>query len=345
MPRKKKSPRASGHVTLHEVARLAGVSPITASRALGRPEVVTAATIARVQRAVARTGYVPNLLAGGLASRRSRLVAAVVPQVSNPMFVDAVQSLTDTLSRAGYQVLLGLSGHADAKEEALIGTILSRRPDGIFLIGVTHTRESRRRLLAAKIPVVEAWDLSPQPIDMLVGFSHERIGRAAAEFLLARGHRRFGLVWADEERAMLRRKAFLSVLARRGIDEVPTAWGPAPSTLALGRQGLAELLREGRAPRAVCCSSDTLAHGVLLEAQARGIAVPGELAILGYGDLEFSAHTVPAISTVRIDRAGLGRRAAEALLSAMRGSPLPGKIVDLGYELVERGTTLAPGAG
>jgi LacI family gluconate utilization system Gnt-I transcriptional repressor len=325
-------------VTLKDVAKLAGVSPITVSRALNRPDMVAPDTLAAVRQMVERTGYVPNLLAGGLASRKTRFVAAIVPAISNQIFSESIQSLTDRLWESGYQVLLGTSGYPTSREEDLLAAILSRRPDGIFLTGISHSAESHRRLAAARIPVVEVWDLTPTPVDMLVGFSHEKVGQAVADDLLVCGHRRFGVISADDARAEVRRTGFLSVLEKNGVMDVPTVHVPAPSNLRLGREGLARLLDRGPLPRAVFCSSDTLAHGVLMEAQARGLSIPAELAVVGFGDLDFAAHTYPPLSTVRIDRPAIGRIAAEALLGRIEGRNVE-RIVDIGFQMLRRGTS------
>ncbi|MTV55226.1 LacI family DNA-binding transcriptional regulator, partial [Massilia buxea] len=194
-------------LTLRDVARMANVAPITASRALNTPQAVSDDILHRVREAVERTGYVPNLLAGGLASRRSRLVAAVVPTVAGSVFLETVEALTDTLAAAGYQMMLGQSGYAGSREDALLETIIARRPDGVILTGIMHSQLARRRLAASGIPVVETWDLSPNPLDMLVGFSHEQLGAAVAHFLHRRGRRRVAAITADDERARRRRGA------------------------------------------------------------------------------------------------------------------------------------------
>src|ERR1700712_2977307 len=126
--------------TLHDVARRAGVSPITASRALGKPGVVSARTIAKVQEAVRATGYIPNLMAGGLKSARSLLVASLVPSISVAQFLPTVKALTESLDAAGYQLILGQSGYDHSREEALLNTMLSRRPDGIVITGLVHSQ-------------------------------------------------------------------------------------------------------------------------------------------------------------------------------------------------------------
>jgi len=333
------APHAAETVTLDDIARLAGVSPMTVSRVVNRPELVSAGTIERVRSAIRRTGYVPNLLAGGLASRRSRLVAAIVPSITNGIFVEAIEALTDRLAAAGYQVVLGLSGYPPTREDALLSALLGRRPDAHYLTGNAHSREARRLLLAAHIPVVETWDLTPTPVDMAIGFSHERVGEAVARHLLARGYRRFGTICADDARAQVRRAGFVAELARNGIRDVAASTIVAPSTLAQGRAAIVDLLERGRPPRVVFCSSDLLAQGALEEVRRRGIAVPDGIALMGFGGLAFTAHTSPPLSTVAVDRAGIGRRAAEAILARLEGAAARPRVVDVGFTIVDRATT------
>jgi LacI family transcriptional regulator, gluconate utilization system Gnt-I transcriptional repressor len=336
MPPVRRSRRGSGAVTLHDVAKLAGVAPITASRALNTPAQVSAEVLQKVTDAVARTGYVPNRLAGGLASTRSRLVAAVVPTIAGPVFLQTVQSLTGALAERGYQLMLGQSGYVDSREDALLEAIIGRRPDGIVLTGIMHSPEGRKRLLAAGIPVVETWDLTPTPLDMLVGFSHAEVGRSVAEFLYRKGRRRLAMVAGDDERSLRRQQAFKAAAQAAGLDDVRVVHVPAPTTLKSGRAGLAALLRETPQVDAVFCSSDLLALGVLTEAQARGIDVPGRLSIVGFGDLEFAADLHPALTTVRIDGMAIGRQAAQFIVDRAEGRDVDTRVVDIGFSIVER---------
>jgi LacI family transcriptional regulator, gluconate utilization system Gnt-I transcriptional repressor len=328
--------RGSGGLTLTDVARLAGVSPITVSRALNTPGQLTAETLARVQEAVARTGYVPNRVAGGLASSKSRLVAALVPTIASPVFLETIESLTETLDQAGYQLMLGQSGYGETREDALLDAIIGRRPDGVILTGVMHSPDGRRRLLAAGLPVVETWDLTPTPIDMLVGFSHEKAGAAVADYLHYRGSRHPGIVSADDHRAGLRLKGFTATAARHGWGRIPAELVATPTTLGLGRAALARLLDRHPQTDAVFCSSDMLALGVLTEAQARGIRVPDQLRVFGFGDNNFAADTHPALSTVRIDGTAIGRQAARFVIDRVEGRPIPERVIDLGFKLIAR---------
>jgi LacI family gluconate utilization system Gnt-I transcriptional repressor len=322
-------------VTLHDVAREAGVSLITASRALSNPGVVSEKTIARVQRAVEVTGYSPNLLAGGLKSRRSLTVAALVPNIAVAQFLPTIKAMTDALDAAGYQLILGQTGYDHAREEALLGTMISRRPDGIIVTGLIHSQVSRDRLRRAGIPVVETWDLTDRPVDMAVGFSHVKVGSAIAGFFLGKGWRKLGIATGDDQRAAVRREGFLSTIGH----DVTTAFVPAPSSLALGRQALSELLTKDPGIQAIYCSSDQLAQGVIVEAQARGLRIPQDLAVCGFGDADFAAHMEPSLTTVQVDGAHIGQLAARLLLDRCRGEVVAQPIVDVGFRIVERGST------
>lgn len=321
--------------TLHDVAREAGVSPITASRALSNPSLVSDKTIARVQAAVDATGYIPNLLAGGLKSKRSLMVAALVPTIAVAQFLPTVQALTEALHAAGYQLILGQSGYDHSREDALLNTMISRRPDGIVVTGLVHSPAARERLRRLGIPVVETWDLSDRPVDMLVGFSHLKVGSAVAGYFLGKGWQRLGIATGDDHRASVRRDGFVSTLGR----DVPTAVVPAPSNLALGRRALGQLLQQEPALQAIYCSSDPLAHGVMVEAQARGLRIPEDLAVCGFGDADFAAHTQPSLTTVHVDGAAIGRLAAQLIVERCRGQTVDRRVVDVGFRIVERQST------
>ncbi len=336
IPPARRARRRSGAVTLHDVAKLAGVAPITASRALNTPNQVSAEVLRKVGDAVARTGYVPNLLAGGLASTRSRLVAAVVPTISGPVFLETVQSLTAALAERGYQLMLGQAGYAGGREDALLEAIIGRRPDGIVLTGIMHSAEGRRRLLASGIPVVETWDLTPTPIDMLVGFSHVEVGRAVVTYLHAKGRRRLAVVAGDDERALRRTEAFRAAALALGLAEVRVVTVPAPTTLRSGREALARLLREAGDIDAVFCSSDLLALGVLTEARVQAVRVPQQLSVIGFGDLQFAADLDPALSTVRIRGDAIGRQAAQFIVDRVEGREVSERVIDIGFSIIER---------
>lgn len=330
-------------ITLKDVARLAGLSPITVSRALHNPKMVHPDTIARVKEAASAIGYIPNMLAGSLATKRSQLIAAIVPQLSNSMFAETVQGLNDELAAHGYQLLLSVSNYSQQAEEDVLTAILSRQPDGIVLTGINHHPAVRKKLLAMGVPVVETWDLTPTPVDIAIGFSHERIGEKVAQYLLDKGYRRFASICGTDARATLRRLALETELRRHGVEPLAYDEVDPPTTLGLGRKGMRAIFDAGHEPDVVVCSSDVLAHGALIEATARGIAVPERLGIMGFGDFDFAAHTHPAISSVHVDKRAIGTRAAKCLIAKIEGKAPKANVIDVGFHLVERETTRTGG--
>ncbi|MGH8783278.1 LacI family DNA-binding transcriptional regulator [Paraburkholderia sp.] len=321
-------------MTLEDLAERVGVTKMTVSRALNSPELVSVDTLQRVREAVRQTGYTPDLIAGSLASTRSRLVVALIPAMAGSVFQETVEVLTTELAAAGYQLLIGQSGYDESREDVLLDAVIGRRPAGIVLTGVAHSESARLKLRASGIPVVETWDLTTDPIDMLVGFSHEKVGRAAAEFLRERGATRPAVLTPSDRRAHARTEAFLK--AWRNADSIPVVTLQSPAHLGDGRRALASLLDGHAVPDAVFCGADTIALGVLMEAHARKIDVPRQLRVIGYGDLNFARETTPALSTVRVDGTKIGSLAAAMLMDRIEKRGSLERTVDVGFSIVER---------
>jgi len=336
-PRLSKKHRTSNRVTMTTVGRLAGVSQVTVSRALSEPDKVSPATLKRIQEAIEQTGFVPNAIAGALASHRSNLISALVPSLTNIVYSSFVKTFSDRLREAGYQLLLSETGFDPEEEERAIATHLSRRPDAFLLTGIHHSTQARRMLLGADIPVVEVWDITDSPIDMCVGFSHAEAGRAVADYVREAGYERAGTVTANDERAHRRRDAFGARFTTLGGQQVAAHDCTGPASIASGRAAAADLIETKKLDGGVVfCSSDALAQGVLIEAQARNLTIPDNLAVIGFGDQEFAAHLEPALTTVRVDRDRLGQQAADTILDRLDGADKRQIVVDLGFEIITR---------
>lgn len=328
--------RRSG-VTMADIGRLAGVSQVTVSRALSSPQKVSPETLQRIEDAIRQTGYVPNALAGALASNKSNLIAALVPSVTNIVYSSMLHAFSDLMWGHGYQIIFSETGFDLDREERAIATHLSRRPDAVLLTGVHHSQAARRMLVNAGIPVVEIWDITDTPIDCCVGFSHVGAGIAAADFAIGAGYRHAATVTAGDERACRRRDAFAGRFAKLSQTEVTAVDFDGSASLGLGRGALARVLQRGLQPGTVLfCSSDQFAQGLLVEAAARGMSIPGDIAIIGFGDQEFAASTEPALTSIRIDRHILGERAANALIERFSGAAGAETVHDVGFELVRR---------
>src|SRR5690625_118896 len=339
-PTQSRSGPSAQNITLNDVAKEAGVSIITVSRALNKPELVSKKTLARVKAVVDELGYVPNLLAGNLKSNRSRLIVMLLPTILGSPFLRSVQVFMDYVTDAGYQVMLGQTGYDNSHQESLLDVIIGRRPDGVVITGRVTSEAARRKLQVAGIPVVEVWEIGDDPVDMMVGFSHYAVGKAVADYLWAKDKRNFALAVGHDVRGRQRAAGF-----KQRVEELHREFGgptpnlyrysvQVPSTVGSGRDTLAQIVREQKEVDAVVCSSDQVAAGVLYEAQARQIDVPNQLAVMGYGDMDFASSTVPALSTVKINDEEIGLNAAKMLIACAQGEKITQPIVDIGFSIV-----------
>ena len=324
-----------------DVARMAGVARVTVSRVLSNPQSVAPATRAAVQDAIARLGYVPNLNAGTLASSRSRIVGCIVPTLSNAWFAETIDGLSEVLSAAGYQLLLGQSGYDPVAEERMVDTFLGRRVDAIVLTGAERPDAVRDRLQSAGIPVVETWDLGLEPLDMAVGFSNHGAGEAAAEHLLARGCRRPAYIGAEEMRADKRLAGFRAALARADLEPVCATAGRPPTTFEGGAQAMRELMARDPSIDGVFCSNDTLAAAAMFECRRNGWDVPKRIAMVGFSDQPLAAATVPSLTTVQVRSHDMGAEAGRMLLRrlgtvATRAVGGEHRIADMGFRVIAR---------
>lgn len=339
--RKRRQRMAARQVSMADVARRAGVSAITVSRALHHPEQVTEATRAQIDAAMVELGYVPNLIAGGLASTQTRIVAVIVPYITHGVFADALQGVADVLEERGYCVLLGNSAGSVEREEAIVRILLGHRPAGVAIQGANHTEATRRLLRNARVPVVEIGTLPQAPIDMAVGYSNFEAARAMTVHLLSRGWRRVGFLGAphaENDRAAARLAGYKAALEQNGVAFDAELVVIYPSFgIAEGRAALDDFLALAEPPRAIFCASDLWAAGIISECGRRGIAVPRQLAVAGFNDQEIASETTPPITTIRVPRYDIGRVVGELIMGRIAGRETE-KVVDLGFKLIERGS-------
>lgn len=327
--------------TLALVAKLAGVSKITASRALRDGTVVAPETRRRVEEAARALNYVPNRLAGTLAGATSFQIAVVLPSLSNIVFADVLKGLETRLEDAGYHPILGISHYDPEREEHLIRDLLSWRPAGLVLAPARKSEGTRAMLRSANVPVVEVMDVDAATADMAVGFSHREAGRSMAYYLSGRGYRRFGYVGhqiSTDFRAVARLDGFREGLDDAGAELVHTQILDGPSSVPLGREGLDRLLRTASTrPDAVFFSNDDMAVGGVFHCQAAGLSVPGDIALAGFNGLSIGQALPVPLTTIASNRERIGLVAAETFLERLAGKvPQPIKRVE--FKLLPGGT-------
>ncbi|WHO76957.1 LacI family DNA-binding transcriptional regulator [Rhizobium sp. BT03] len=332
-------------LTMAEVAKYVGVSAMTVSRAFRQDASVSEETRKRIMEAVDALGYVLDLSAGSLSSRRSGFIAALVPSINNSNFSDTARGITDALENTGLQLLLGYTDYAAEKEEKLIEAMLRRRPEGIILTGGSHTDRARRMLDKAGIPVVETWELPEEPINHVVGFSNSEAMALLVRALASQGYRRFGYIGgttARDTRGSQRRSGFLKAVDELGLGPGRAiSFGVPPITMEQGGQAVVSLLERWPDTEVVLCVSDLSAFGAIMECKRRGMRVPEDIAIAGFGDYEISSICHPSITTINVDCYGIGRQAAVRLLDALQagGEATGDEITLTSYRVVLREST------
>lgn len=334
-------PRATGRVTLADVAALAGVSPITVSRALRGERTVDPALAERVKEAAAQLRYMPDPAARALASRHSSHVAVLIPMLSNALFVDLLEAVQRTLRPAGYQTLIGITHYNADEEEQLLREQLLHRPAGLLVTGTDRNAATRELIERSGVPCVHLMELGNTPGVYCVGFSQQAAGHAITGHLVQRGHRRIAFVAAQlDPRTLQRAEGYRACLRDHGLyDANLELLSPAPSSMALGSELFAQLLREHPDCDAIFFCNDDLAQGGLLAALRLGVAVPGRVAVAGFNDLSGSDQMLPPLTTVHTPRQAIGEASAQMLLALMRGETPPEHSVDLGFELTVREST------
>lgn len=309
--------------TMADVARLSGFSAMTVSRALKDGASVSAKTRERILEVIEEIGYVPDLTAGGLSSKRSGFVTVLIPTINNSNFSDTACGLTDVFSKRGLQLLLGYTDYSAAREEELVAAMLRRRPEGMILTGGFHTPRTRHLLESAAIPIIETWDLPENPIDQVVGFSNAEASGAMVRDLYARGYRNIGFIGGSsnrDTRGADRRAGYEAAMADLGLgDGRVVTFGTPPISMEQGGQAIVQMLEQWPKTDAVICVSDLSAFGAIMECHRRGWAVPGRIAVAGFGDFEVSRCCWPSISTVMVESYDIGKQAGELLLETLDG--------------------------
>ncbi|MGR2739186.1 LacI family DNA-binding transcriptional regulator [Billgrantia sp. Q4P2] len=327
--------RGSEQPTLKEVAEVAGVSPITASRALNNPDQVNERTRARVLEAMERLGYVPNLVAGSLASARSRFIAVIVPSLANAVFIEVIQGLQETFEAQGYQILLGNTDYDIEREYQLVRTFLGWSCSALVTAGLRHSPTCRTLLGNWDKPIVEVMELG-EALDLNVGLDHTEAGRCMARHLLERGHRQVLFVGArltSDYRADMRYQGHREVLERAGL-EAPLLELDRLGSLDAGAAGLDRALVDHPAVSAIHFANDDLATGALLHAQRLGLSVPHDVAIAGFNGLPLGQHVTPRLTTIRSPRRHMGQLAASEVIRRLEGKRVRHLQHDVGFELL-----------
>jgi LacI family gluconate utilization system Gnt-I transcriptional repressor len=327
---------------MKDVAARAGVSVMTVSRALSNPEKVSRETLRRVQTAVDAVLYVPNGLAGNLSSRKSKAVGVIVPGINNSLYSSMIESVAATLRTRGFHLMIADSGLSLENEEKAITLFLAQRVCGLILHNTQHTRRARNLISSIGVPTIEVGNLVERPIDVCVSYSNFDAAKAMTVHLGRLGYRRIAFVSLalnNNERARTRRDGFLAGIRELGLSENACLVMETESGLQGGADAIQRIAKTTPSIEAVFFSADVMAVGALLECQRRGWGVPSRFAISSFDDVDLLRHVSPAITTLLIPRAEIGRKSAELLLARVDNQPTLPKVIDLGFDIIQREST------
>ena len=327
---------------LVDVARDAGVSPATVSRAMAQPELLSPETRERVHASARRLGYQPDGMARALASGRTMTIGAIVPTLDSTIFARFLQSMQLALAREGFQLLVASHEMSPAAETEAVRTLLGRGVDGLVLVGGERAREATALLATAGVPVVLTW--CGDAAFAAVTVDNEKAGALAAQHLVGLGHRHIGMIvghLAFNDRQSARLAGARAVLRKAGLALPDSRVSEQGLTLAGGRAGCAALLDLAEKPTALIGGIDLFAIGCVQEAQARGLRVPGGLSVVGIDDIDMSAHIMPPLTTVHIPTARIGQGAAQMMVAAIHGDSAERHIA-LPIELIVRSSAGPP---
>lgn len=303
-------------LTLRDVSEASGVSEMTVSRVLRNKGDVSQATRQKVRDAAKRLGYVPNKIAGALASNRVNLVAVIVPSISNMVFPDVLAGISEGLEETELQPVIGVTNYHPEKEEQVLFEMLSWRPSGVIIAGLEHSDAARAMMTRAGIPIVEVMDTDGDPIDCCVGISHRRAGRQMAEAILAQGYSRIGFLGTKmplDHRARKRFEGFTSALAKAGVEIAEREFYSGGSALLKGREMTKTIMERRPDLDFLYYSNDMIGAGGLLWLRDQGIDVPGQVGLAGFNAVEMLAGLPQQLATMDSCRREVGRVAARLI--------------------------------
>ena len=340
----RRTPRAVG---IREVAERAGVSTATVSRSLNNPNAVSAELRGRIAAIIDEIGYIPDASARALSVRRTRTIGAIIPTVDNAMFAQGVQTLQTYLASKDYLLLLSTNEYDLDVELKQARNLVSRGIDGLILRGDEHHDELRRLLATQEIPFVNVGVYEPGKPYPSIGTDNAAAGRAITRHLVGLGHRRIGMVAAmqrNNDRAQARLRGVLEILDAENIPPPPEWIMQVNYKLDEARAAARVMLSRDERPTAIVCGNDVIAYGVLLEAAKLGFAVPEEVSVVGFDDLEWSRHLHPSLTTIHMPTNEIWQRAGEYLVQTLAGVPAI-RHHEVDFSLVVRESTAPPPDG
>ncbi|MCE0494487.1 LacI family DNA-binding transcriptional regulator [Vibrio salinus] len=333
--------KGSGKVTIADVAKKAGVGSMTVSRALRTPELVSEKLREKIQQVIEELGYIPNKAAGALASGESKMIAVILPSLTDKACSLFLPGFQKKLNQQGYQLLLGYCDYSPELEEKLLSTFMQSRPDAIALFGSQHSETVHNLIASTETPVIEIAEFNNASRYHCIGANHFEIAKACTKHLLHRGCKNVGFIGARDHHSVLQNMlhGWQSALIENYLAPDHFLTAPETASFELGSDGLSKLLLRDPTLDALVCSHEEIALGVLFECQRKLIKVPQDLSIVCLNGSASCEHTYPRLSCARINYSEMGKKAGEQILSLLGGTVSQNMAIDVGFKLYRGSST------
>lgn len=332
MAKSDKSKRAN----LRDVARQAMVSAATVSRVLNSPELVSKDTQDRVNRAIEALGFVPSAAARSLNTGRTHTIGALVPTLDHSIFARYLDALEQRLSDHGYALVVAITGGVPEVEERKAFGLLDMGVEGLFVSGKTHTNGFDALVQRFGIPTLITSYFDPTAHYPTIGYDNGAIAAMAFNHLRVLGHHSVAVIHGPPE-VNDRIVARMAAIQASDTDQIATFWQVQMGT-AGGANGIQAIARHGPLPSAILCLSDVHALGASFELQRLGVAVPDDISLMGFDDLEWSAVSAPGLTSIQLPAVEMGIRASDAMVAWLT-TGVRADSVNLPAQIVVRGST------
>ena len=333
-------------INIFDIAKKSGFSTSSVSRTISNPSSVSKKTREKISNIIKKTGYVHNSLAGSLKSGKSGFIIAIIPTLRDSLFTDYIRAIKDELRKKGYQLLIGVTDYDLAREEEIVRKFLSYKPEGIITVGTQHTKYTSSILLSSKLPLVETWNITDKPLDVVVGFSNFSAGYQITDYLIALKYKKIAFATPDinhmkiENRSRRRLSGYLSRMKEAELKPVIFYYSEPMDHKKCGFEILREYKKYKSKIDCILCGSEVSGTGLLSTLLFNKIKVPKNIGVAAVGNAEISSLIHPQLTTIDFKAYEIGKVSAENLISRIKNQQIKRRIFDVGIELIKGGSTI-----
>jgi len=332
--------------SIFDIAKKSGYSTSSVSRTISKPSSVSKKARDIIANIIKKTGYVHNSLAGSLKSGKSGFIIAVIPTLRDSIFTDYIRAIKEQLRKKGYQLLIGVTDYNLEREEEIVRKFLSYKPEGIIIVGTQHTPYTNSILLASKLPIVETWNITDKPLDVVVGFSNFSAGYQITDYLLTLKYKKIAFATPDknhmkiENRSKRRLSGYLSRIKEAHIEPIIFYYSEPIDHKKCGAEILNQYKKDKSKIDCIICGSEDSGIALLSTILFHKIKVPKNLGVAAVGNAEITSLIHPQLTTIDFKAYEIGQISAINLIARINKEKIKRRIFDVGIELIKGSSTI-----